>query len=44
VEQAGTYDILSGRVEEALHRFRQWIECLKGRTKGCTVALIRLGG
>ena len=23
VEQAGTYDILSGRIEGALHRFRE---------------------
>jgi len=44
VEQAGTYDILSGRVEAVLHRFRQWIECPRSGRKGCTVALMRLGG
>jgi len=44
VEQAGTYDILSGRVEAVLHRFRQWVEYPKRGRKGCTVMLMRLGG
>jgi len=44
VEQAGTYDILSGRIEGVLHRFRQWIEYPRSGRKGCAVALMRLGG
>ena len=44
MELAGTYDILSYRSEAALHRFRQHIECRKGRKKGCIVVSMRLGG
>jgi len=43
VEQAGTYDILFGRVEGVLHRFRQWTEYPRSGRKGCAVALMRLG-
>ena len=43
-KSAGNYDILFGRVEAVLHRFRQWIEYPRSGRKGCAVALMRLGG